>query len=459
MSNAPASKTVTPVELVFASSGAPATADPATVDRDAPQNFTITREVLDALPEAMITCNADQQIVWANRTTAAVFGWEPEELRGLPLDVLLPAPIRKRHRRYVEEFLKSDLSTLCMSERSELVGLCRNRGEFAAEATILKSESGGVMFMTVIVRDVSQRKRAEQRLRDALEEATASSRGRSHFLATMSHELRTPLNAIIGFSELLERELHGPLGDDRYQSYAADIHASGTHLLEVVDSVLTSAKLETNRVEVNATWLSVNALMAEVARRMQPIISGNEQTLEVRCENDLELYADQLLCRQILINLLANASKFSPSGGTIKFEAMIRDNRLMIDVIDNGAGIPAGLLRNLGRPFFQAQQGFARAQGGVGLGLYIVRTYLGLHDAALAVDSAEGAGTTVSTCWPVCRVRIAGCPLTHRSDDLAACANCFNRRPRQYCNRVARSDLDGSLVRAGADVRALPLGG
>lgn len=410
-------------------------------DRD---GLRIDRTVFDSLPVAVIVVNECQEVIKANRTAETMFGWPTGALLGKDLNQLLPERFRDAHFKHVRRFFESDRQSLDMSERAELVGQRRDGSELHVEGTILKTREEGVLHMAVVLRDVSERKRLDYSLRVALNEATASNRMKSHFLATMSHELRTPLNAIIGFSQLLERQLFGPLGDTRYEEYVADIKASGEHLLSVVNSILSAARLDSERVEVSKEWFSVRTAIQELARRMFPILDERRQTMAVEIDDTMEIHADPLLISQIFLNLLSNASKFSPAGATIYIDAQWRHGRFMIDIIDFGRGIPEDSLRVLGQPFRQAHDGFNRDNSGIGLGLYIAKSYLRLHGAALSILSVEGAGTTIRTCWPASSIRghTKHPTLARELDEM--CRECLHCSPQQHCSQ-AELMADGSV--------------
>lgn len=391
------------------SEGAESSAD-GFARRRAP-DFVIGSDVFDALPEAVVVIDTDRRIVEANAATATLFGWPSGTLIGQDLNVLIPAGLQSEHDDFIRQFVESDRRALDISARGELQGVARDGSDVFVEGTIVKNRRGGRTHLAVILRDVSTRRQAERQLRYALNESLASSRMKSNFLATMSHELRTPLNAIIGFSELLESQPFGALGDPRYLDYVADIRDSGNHLLEVVSSILKAAKLEAERIEVQPRWLHVQAIVNGAVRHVFPILEERRQVVEIDVDDNTELFVDPLLTRQILINLLDNASKFSPAESTIRLVSRRTEEGLAIDVIDRGRGIPEDAMRNLGQPFVQVQAGLARNDSGIGLGLYIVRSYLDLHGGALSISSVEGEGTTMRTCWPADRVRRGGSPL------------------------------------------------
>jgi len=231
--------------------------------------------------------------------------------------------------------------------------------------------------------------------------AEAANRSKSEFLANMSHELRTPLNAIIGFSEIMGSGLFGELGSPKYKEYATDIHASGTHLLELINDILDMSKIEAGRMTLEAQPLDV----AEVTEESLRLVSGRADVAKVTIENELPhlpaVNADKRAVKQVLLNLLSNAVKFTPAGGTIHLKGQADDRFVTISVEDTGIGIPASALPNIGRPFEQVESQHSKKHKGTGLGLALSRSLVELHGGTLTIESTEGVGTTVSFTLPV----------------------------------------------------------
>ncbi|MBT5415780.1 MAG: hypothetical protein HOH66_05275 [Rhodospirillaceae bacterium] len=239
-------------------------------------------------------------------------------------------------------------------------------------------------------------------LRQARDEAEQASRAKTDFLANMSHELRTPLNAIIGFSEVLESETFGPLGQARYRQYAADIHSSGHHLLEMINDILDVSKAEVGQIELHEDELDLRHLIQSAMTFVTDSAKRNGLTLNFEAANDLpRLRADELRCRQILINLLSNAVKFTRSGGRVTAGAQLGvDGRIAIFVTDTGVGIAPEDVPVALAEFGQIGNPHIRQDEGTGLGLPLAKRLAELHGADLAIDSALGKGTTVEVIFP-----------------------------------------------------------
>ncbi|MES0175896.1 ATP-binding protein, partial [Mesorhizobium sp. M0006] len=233
------------------------------------------------------------------------------------------------------------------------------------------------------------------------ERAEAANRAKSEFLANMSHELRTPLNAIIGFSELMEQGLFGPLGSPRYEEYANDINGSGKYLLGVINDILDMSKIEAGQFSVDREEIDLCPLIRETVRVISLQAAEKSITVETRIADTMTLFADRRAIKQIAINLLSNAVKFTGQGGHISVRARNTSGALVLTIEDNGCGIPKEALSKLGRPFEQVQNQFSKNHAGSGLGLAISRSLAELQGGALKIRSTEGVGTIVSVRIPV----------------------------------------------------------
>ncbi|MDF1793623.1 MAG: ATP-binding protein [Thalassobaculaceae bacterium] len=237
------------------------------------------------------------------------------------------------------------------------------------------------------------------------ERAETASRSKSQFLANMSHELRTPLNAIIGFSEILKNETFGPVGHERYRGYADDIHASGHHLLSLINDVLDMAKIEAGKYEPTLTTNAVDDLVHEVRRMIKGRVAEAGLTLIVDMPPaGVVCVFDRRAIKQVLINLLANAIRFTDAGGEIAIRVMSDDGGFSLQVADTGTGIPAGHVERLLQPFEQMTDMTRRGQEGTGLGLSLSKALVEAHGGTLAIDSMVGEGTIVTLWLPPARM-------------------------------------------------------
>jgi signal transduction histidine kinase len=254
--------------------------------------------------------------------------------------------------------------------------------------------------------NVIDKRKLEEALREnqvAKESAEASSKVKSQFLANMSHELRTPLNAIIGFSELIQNQIYGPL-QKQYRDYAVIIHESGHHLLNLVSDILDIAKIEAGKFVLDIRDVDLTESVAYCIRLVKN--RADERGIKLVTllpAQGLVFAADQRAFRQILLNLLSNAIKFSRPGDEVEVAARITGETLMVTVRDHGIGMPESLLARIGQPFEQAINDPVHAREGTGLGLSLVRALIHQHGGALSIESREGVGTAVTCELPLNR--------------------------------------------------------
>jgi signal transduction histidine kinase len=253
--------------------------------------------------------------------------------------------------------------------------------------------------------DVTERRDALTALAFAKEQAEGANRAKTEFLTNMSHELRTPLNAIIGFSELIRDQTAGPI-PATYVSYAEDILAGGKHLLDLVNDLLDLSKIEAGRYDLAEEPVNLGQLLSLCLRMTAPHAeAGNVRLVPDPALEDVTLQIDRRAIQQVLLNLLHNAVKFSPAGGTTTVRAeQTVDGGMAVLVEDNGIGIEPAAMAILFKPFRQADGSIRRKFGGTGLGLAISRSLMALHGGTLEIASRPGAGTTVRAVFPAARV-------------------------------------------------------
>ncbi|MBT3790296.1 MAG: HAMP domain-containing protein [Alphaproteobacteria bacterium] len=249
----------------------------------------------------------------------------------------------------------------------------------------------------------------EERTKDlvvARDDAQAANRAKSEFLAMMSHDLRTPLNAVIGFSDMIQAETFGPVGDDRYATYLRDINESGQLLLSLIDVVLDISKIEAGKFDLIETEVDVPAFLQRSIKLISPQANDRHITLELECDDQAPaLLCDQRPLSQIVNNLLSNAIKFSDEGQTISIKSSFDTTRgYVIRVTDDGIGMDETDIHKALEPFSQADASRARNQEGTGLGLYVSRLLMGQHGGTLEIDSAPDEGTTVTVTFPPERI-------------------------------------------------------
>jgi len=256
--------------------------------------------------------------------------------------------------------------------------------------------------VVAVMRDVTDRKIGEQALdlaRIAAEQADAA---KTRFLATMSHELRTPLNAIIGFSEMIVQEDALLLDAARRKEYAQLINDSGQHLLSVVNGILDMSKMESGNFEIAPEPFAPRAALINCCNLLTLKARENGIELATRVPEDLPVMTgDPRAFKQVVLNLVSNAIKFTERGGKVTASAAVEGSRLVLRVTDNGVGIAADDLKRIGDPFFQAGKTYQRRHEGTGLGLSIVKSLVALHAGELTVQSRIDEGTTVTVALPL----------------------------------------------------------
>ncbi|MGD8422358.1 MAG: ATP-binding protein [Methyloceanibacter sp.] len=231
--------------------------------------------------------------------------------------------------------------------------------------------------------------------------AEAANRAKSEFLANISHELRTPLNAIIGFSEVMQQSLFGPLGHEKYQEYARDIYSSGEYLLEVINDILDMSKIEAGRMTLDLGDVDVADIVQDSMKVVSQAAAERGIALERQGPEHFPIQADRRYLKQIFLNLLSNAVKFSQDGGRVDVRLTRSNGQLKIAIKDTGIGIAQTDIAKLGRPFEQVENQFSKSHQGSGLGLAISRALVELHGGTIEIKSREGYGTTVTCSLPI----------------------------------------------------------
>jgi signal transduction histidine kinase len=237
-----------------------------------------------------------------------------------------------------------------------------------------------------------------------LVEAQKANKSKSDFLANMSHELRTPLNAIIGFSDIISKEMLGPIGNPKYVEYCNDINNSGSHLLSIINEILDLAKAESGKLQLQEEETDILACIDEAFRTCRPAADKIGVTLELAARHDAAIvFADRRFVLQIVLNLVSNAVKFTPRGGRVDVTVRAEDGVAII-VHDTGIGIPADNIERVMRPFEQVENSYSRSHGGTGLGLPYSAKLAELHDGTIRLQSVLHRGTEATLWLPPARL-------------------------------------------------------
>lgn len=375
------------------------------------------RDAIESVSDAFVLFDRFGRLVLWNRAFQDAFGFADEALkRGAAKDELnriAALAIRGDHasataRAGVREVELTDGRWLQMSER-------------------FTSDGGSVVTavdITLIKKSEAERQRAAENLQltvDQLEDsqenlsllarkyevamtrAEAANQAKSEFLANMSHELRTPLNAINGFSEIMAGEMFGPLGDRRYKGYANDILSSGQHLLALINDILDMAKIEAGKLTLRYEPVGTKDVCQDAIRLMRGRVEEADLKIMLEAVEAPEIEADYRALKQVMLNLISNAVKFTPAGGRITVSIARIDESVRIAVTDTGIGIAEHDLARLAKPFEQVEGQHSKTTQGTGLGLALTKSLIEMHGGELKMDSEPGRGTTMSFDLPIRR--------------------------------------------------------
>ncbi|MGH1398151.1 MAG: PAS domain-containing sensor histidine kinase [Alphaproteobacteria bacterium] len=271
-----------------------------------------------------------------------------------------------------------------------------------SEGRCSRNESGEVTALFGIMQDMTERMEYERDLKTAKDESERAYAAKSQFLANMSHELRTPLNAIIGFSEMIERQLLGPIGTEKYLDYIKGIRESGEHLLDMISDILDMSKIEAGKYELMLEELNPAKTIQLAIHMMEgrALEDGIKITADLDETTQKNIVADRRALLQIILNLMSNAVKFSKENGEITATYRVAEDGIAIQIKDNGIGIPANKLANITRPFEQVSASYTRDHDGSGLGLAITKELTELHGGSLSIESTVHVGTCVTIRLP-----------------------------------------------------------
>jgi cell cycle sensor histidine kinase DivJ len=377
----------------------------------APEPASIDAPILDAVADLVTWHGSAGDVVGANAAAYAFLGAAPETLVGSGLLQHVHVSDRPAFLKALDD-AAAGLDPACLRLRlhahrggspqtdSDAIRPMVTWVEIRARPA--PGAVDGRRRVVTVIRDISAERRQTDEVEAARLSAERANELKGRFLATVSHELRTPLNAIIGFSELMAGDHPYILTDERRKEYATIIRDSGQHLLEIVNTLLDMSKIESGNFEVAPEAFAPGELAAACCDLVQLKAEAAGITFVRDIAADLpEIVTDRRACRQILINLLSNALKFTPQGGTVTIAVGRRSNRLVLEVADTGIGIAEPDLPRLGDPFFQAGDVHRRRHEGTGLGLSVVRGLVGLLGGTMSIESGPDAGTTVVVALPI----------------------------------------------------------
>lgn len=369
--------------------------------------------IITSAMDAIITINSDQRITLFNAAAERMFGCPAAEALGDGIERFIPERFHLAHRQHIQHFASTRITNRSMAALGAIYGLRSNGEEFPLEASISQIEIAGQKLFTVILRDVTQRQKAEHMLREMNEvleqrvrertialsaantELAKAARLKDEFLASMSHELRTPLHAILGLSEALQEEVYGNVTDKQRLSLSR-IEESGRHLLSLINDILDLSKIEAGKITLQFDDIEVEAICQASLRFIKEAADTKHLSVTLSLDPAVTtLQADNRRLKQMLVNLLSNAVKFTRDGGAIGLEVAghATEGQVVFTVWDTGIGIAEADMARLFQPFVQLDSALNRQHQGTGLGLSLVARLAELHQGSVAVESAVGAGS------------------------------------------------------------------
>jgi PAS domain S-box-containing protein len=361
------------------------------------------KAILDTATDGVIVLDAKGGIRSMNRSAQALFGYEADEMAGEPFELLFSTDSRNAARDYLDGLSENGITSV-LNDGRELTAR-EKKGRFIPVFMTMGrlQESDG---FCAVLRDITPFKRTEVELEKARKNAERTSEQKSEFLARVSHEVRTPLNAIIGFSEIMLAESFGPIGNQRYRDYLEDIYTSGNHVLQIINDLLDISKIEAGQQELNYEAVPLNDIVAECVSIMQPAANRERVIMRTSLSPAVpEIVADLRSIRQIALNLLSNAIRFTPAGGQIIVSTTYEKNgEVALRVRDTGVGMSDAEIEQALKPFKQVPSAKSRQGDGTGLGLPLTKAMTEANRAVFSIQSAKGEGTMVAVTFPSTRV-------------------------------------------------------
>ncbi len=360
--------------------------------------------ILETATDGVVVVSEAGEIRSMNRSALALFNFSAEETVGKPFAMLFAHESQKSVADYLAGLAGHGVASV-LNDGREVLGREASGGTVPLFMTMgpLSSSNG----YCAVIRDITQWKRTEEELRDAKHSAETASAHKSDFLASVSHEIRTPLNAIIGFAEMMANEGFGPIGHPRYIEYANDIGRSGRHVLDIVNDLLDISKIEAGQMDLDFAAVSLNETVAEAVSLVQP--QANAQRVIIRSslsQSVPDVVGDSRSIKQIAINILANAVKFTSAGGQIVVSTAYQPNgTVVLRIRDTGSGMTREELEQAMKPFRQVSSHTPRKRGeGTGLGLPLTKAMTEANRAVFAISSTPNEGTLVEITFPPQRV-------------------------------------------------------
>lgn len=362
-------------------------------------------QILDTATDGIVIVTADGAIESMNRSAEALFGYESAEVKGMSVTTLFAPESHRSALDYCDGLLSNGVASV-LNDGRQIIGRVKQGGLIPLYMTMGRTGPAARPKLAAVFRDMTHWKKAEEDLIAAKRQAEQASSQKSDFLAKISHEIRTPLNAIIGFSEVMMEERFGPVGNERYRDYLKDIHASGGHVLSLINDLLDLSKIEAGKLELAFTSVDLNDMVQSTVAIMQP--QANRERVIIRSSLQPRLpnvVADSRSLRQIVLNLLSNSVKFTPAGGQIIVSTGLSEaGEAVLRVRDTGVGMTETELKAAMEPFRQVATSNPRAAKGTGLGLPLTKALVEANRASFGISSTPNQGTLVEVVFPPTRV-------------------------------------------------------
>ena len=361
------------------------------------------RSTLETATDGVIIIGQDGEIRSMNRSASALFNYDDQETRGKPFVMLFAHESQKAVLDYLSGLSGHGVASV-LNDGREVIGREASGGFVPLFMTMgrLNSSNG----YCAVIRDITQWKRTEEELRNAKRAAETANAHKTDFLARVSHEIRTPLNAIIGFSDMMAGERFGPIGHSRYIEYATDIGRSGRHVLDIVNDLLDISKIEAGEMDLDFASVGLNEAITEAVSLVQP--QANSQRVIIRTALSQavpNVVADLRSIKQIALNILSNAIRFTPSGGQIVVSTSYESNgSVVLRIRDTGVGMTRSELEQAMKPFRQVSTNSRKRGDGTGLGLPLTKAMVDANRATFSINSAPNEGTLVEITFPSQRV-------------------------------------------------------
>jgi PAS domain S-box-containing protein len=363
--------------------------------------------ILDTATDGVIVLNREGHVLTGNRSAEALFGYDSHEISGLALADLFAPESQRTALDYFDGLTRAGVASV-LNDGREVIGRVRQGGLIPLFMTMGRIGEDGEKFCAVF-RDITQWKKAEEELLEAKRQAERTSSAKSEFLAKISHEIRTPLNSIIGFSEVMMEERFGPIKNERYLQYIKDIHASGGHVMSLLNDLLDLSKIEAGKLELMFARVDLNAQVQQCVALMQPQANRERIIIRTSLAPSLpQVVADARSVRQIVLNLLSNSIKFTGAGGqVIVSTALSEAGEVVLRVRDTGAGMSDKEIEMALEPFRQLATSTRAGSGATLLGLPLSKALAEANRASFAIRSGVNAGTLVEVAFPPSRVLAA----------------------------------------------------